>query len=102
MTRNHRVGTFTLGSMLVTFGILFLLHIFNVGITFDIIFKLWPFILIFLGVEILIANFIQRDDKILYDKVAIFLTIVLSFFAMGMALIETCIAISDIHYNIRF
>lgn len=102
MTRIHRVGTFTLGGMLITFGVLFLLHIFITGITFDIILKLWPFILIFLGVEILIANFLQKNEKIIYDKVAIFLTVVLSFFAMGMALIQACIEYTGGHITVYY
>ena len=91
MTKTHRVGTITLGGMLVTFGILFLLRIFLVDMTFEIIFKLWPIIFIFLGTEILIANFRQKEEKLIYDKTAFALIIILSFFAMGMAITEFCI-----------
>ncbi len=91
MTKLHRVGTLTLGGMLIAFGTLFLLHIFLPIITFDIIFKLWPIVFIFLGLEILIANFRQKQESLLYDKTAFALIIVLSFFAMGMAIVEFCI-----------
>ncbi len=91
MTKLHRVGTLTLGGMLIAFGTLFLLHIFIPIITFDIIFKLWPIVFIFLGLEILIANFRQKQESLLYDKTAFALIIVLSFFAMGMAIVEFCI-----------
>jgi UDP-N-acetylmuramyl pentapeptide phosphotransferase/UDP-N-acetylglucosamine-1-phosphate transferase len=88
MTRTHRVGTFTLGGMLITFGIIFLLRIFIATISFGIIFRLWPIIFIFLGIEILIANFNQKEDKLVYDKTAFALIIILSFFAMGMSMVE--------------
>ena len=100
MTKTHRVGTFTLGGMLVTFGALFLLRIFQIGMSYAIIFKLWPIIFIFLGVEILIANFRQKDDKLIYDKTALALIIILSFFAMGMAITEICISYTGQHMTI--
>lgn len=88
MTKTHRVGTLTLGGMLVTFGILFLLRIFIAALSFEIIFKLWPIIFLFLGGEILIANFQQKEEKLIYDKTAFALIILLSFFAMGMSIVE--------------
>lgn len=88
MTKTHRVGTITLGGMLITFGLLFLLRIFITALSFDIIFKLWPLIFIFLGGEILIANFQQKEEKLVYDKTAFALIIILSFFAMGMSIVE--------------
>ena len=88
MSRTHRVGTFTLGGMLITFGIIFLLRIFISAISFGIVFKLWPIIFIFLGIEILVANFNQKEDKLVYDKTAFALIIILSFFAMGMSMVE--------------
>ena len=88
MARSHRVGTFTLGGMLISFGIIFLLRIFISTISYGIIFKLWPIIFIFLGFEILVANFNQKEDKLVYDKTAFALIIILSFFAMGMSMVE--------------
>ena len=100
MTKTHRVGTITLGGMLVTFGILFLLRIFLVDMTFEIIFKLWPIIFIFLGIEILIANFRQKEEKLIYDKTAFALIIILSFFAMGMAITEFCMEYAGTHLSV--
>ncbi|MDF2941494.1 MAG: hypothetical protein K0S01_352 [Herbinix sp.] len=100
MTKIHRVGTITLGGMLVTFGILFLLRIFLVDMTFEIIFKLWPIIFILLGIEILIANFRQKEEKLIYDKTAFALIIILSLFAMGMAITEFCMDYTGSHISI--
>jgi UDP-N-acetylmuramyl pentapeptide phosphotransferase/UDP-N-acetylglucosamine-1-phosphate transferase len=97
MIKTHRVGTVTLGGMLIAFGVLFLLRIFLIDLSYEIIFKLWPIIFIFLGSEILIANFSQKEDKLVYDKTAFALIIILSFFAMGMAITELCINYANAH-----
>lgn len=102
MTKTHRVGTLTLGGMLVTFGLLFLLRIFLQDLSFEIIFKLWPVIFIFLGLEILFANFIQKEEKLIYDKTAFALIIILSFFAMGMAMVEFIIENVNNHLHVIY
>lgn len=102
MTKIHRVGTITLGGMLITYGTLFLLRIFLPALTFDIIFKLWPVIFVFLGLEILIANFRQKEEKLVYDKTAIALTIILTFFAMGMALTSLFMDYASAHMTVTW
>ncbi|MGN1168361.1 MAG: hypothetical protein ACI4S2_18245 [Lachnospiraceae bacterium] len=81
--RTHRVGSVTAGVSMIIFGILFILHIFFGMITYELIFKLWPFMIIGLGIEVLLSNI--ADWKFVYDKAAIFLLIVITFFAMCMA-----------------
>ncbi len=81
--RTHRVGSVTAGLMLIAFGVMFMLHLFSNIISYEMIFKLWPIILVGLGIEVLISNYAQ--DKLIYDKAAIALMIVMAFFAMGMA-----------------
>ena len=58
-------------------------------------------IFIFLGFELLFANFKSTDlnntNKLVYDKTAVFLIIILSFFAMGMALAELCISYANMN-----
>ncbi len=94
--KQHRVGTITLGVLLIIFGLLFLSRIIFPDLTYEIIFKLWPTIFIFLGSEILISNMTQKTDSgLLYDKTAIGLIVLLSFFAMGMAIAEFAISHSD-------
>jgi len=85
MIKTHRVGTLTLGVSLITFGILFLLRLFVSSLSYAFIFKLWPVIFIFLGLEILIANHVQKENKLVYDKAAVVLTVILTFFAMFMS-----------------
>lgn len=81
--RTHRVGTLTAGLSFITFGVLFLLHLFINAISYDLIFKLWPFIIIGLGIELLLSNFTNKS--IIYDKAAVVLVFLITFFAMGMA-----------------
>ncbi len=83
--RTRRVGTLTLGTGLILFGILFIVRIFTDLITYEMIFNLWPIIFILLGCEILLGYHKEKEGTILYDKAAIFLIIILAFFAMGMA-----------------
>lgn len=99
MTKTHRVGTITLGGMLIAFGTLFLLRIFIPTISYGIIFRLWPVIFIFLGFEILIANHKHKDgdSTLIYDKTAFALIIILSFFAMGMSIVDYAMTQIDYH-----
>lgn len=92
--RTHRVGTLTLGIMLLVSGTLFLLRILIQNISYEFIFKLWPFVFIFLGIELLYANLKHSGEKtkLVYDKTAFFLIIILSFFAVGMAIAELCVS----------
>ena len=86
--RVHRVGTITTGLSMIIFGVLFLLHGFGYMISYEVIFHLWPIMLIGLGIELLLANIIRR--KFVYDKGAILLLIVMTFFVIGMAAADIC------------
>ncbi len=87
--KQHKIGTVTLGCMLIIFGILFLARILFPELSYEIIFKLWPVIFISLGGEILITNFSRKEqDNLVYDKVAFALIILLTFFAMGLAIAD--------------
>jgi hypothetical protein len=84
MLKGRRVGTFTAGITLVVFGVFFLLHTILQKFDYQFIFKLWPVILIFLGIEIIISYIVNKDEKVRYDGGAIALIIILAFFAMAM------------------
>ena len=86
--RSHRVGSITAGLTMVGFGVMFLLHLFFDLVDYQMMFSLWPVMLILLGLELLISNFSAK--KIVYDKAAIFLLILMTFFAMGMAVADEC------------
>lgn len=82
--RIHRVGTLTAGCMMIVFGALFLLHLALPKLSYLVIFRLWPVIFIFLGIEVLLG--MRRENvQFLYDKGAVLLMMLLSGFAMCMA-----------------
>ncbi len=92
-SRMHRVGSITAGISMIVYGVLFLFHLFTRLISYEMIFRLWPLMIVGLGVEILLSN--RSEDKFVYDKAAIFLQILMTLFALCMAgadvLITECI-----------
>ena len=98
----RRVGTFTAGLTMVAFGILFMVQLFTTAIDYLIIFRFWPIILILLGTEILVGHFVNKEEKLKYDAGAIFLVIVIAFFAMGMAVADFAISHSDLQYSVVY
>ncbi|APH15377.1 putative membrane protein [Clostridium sporogenes] len=88
MLKGRRVGTLTAGIILVVFGVMFLLRLVTSNINISLIASLWPIILVLLGIEIILAYIINKEEKMKYDFGAIILVIVLVFFAMGMGVAE--------------
>ena len=86
--RSHRVGSVTAGLTMVGYGVMFLLHLLFDLVDYQMMFSLWPVMLILLGLELLISNFSTK--KVVYDKAAIFRLILMTFFAMGMAVADEC------------
>ena len=86
--RSHRVGSVTAGLSMVGFGIMFLLHLCFDLVDYQMMFSLWPVMLILLGLELLLSNFSSK--KIVYDKAAVFLLILMTFFTIGMAVVDEC------------
>lgn len=84
--RSRRVGTLTLGLTLILVGTLFFLHLFQPAvISYSFIFRLWPAILILLGLEVLAAYLINKQERLIYDGWAVFLIILLMALAAVMA-----------------
>lgn len=88
MFRGRRVGTLTAGIVLIIFGVLFLIRLVSPNINYLFIVSFWPVILIILGIEIIVAYIINKEEKMKYDTGAIWMVILLSFFAMGMGGVE--------------
>lgn len=93
--RTHRVGSITTGLCMVGFGILFLLHTVFDMMSYQIIFSFWPLILVGLGIELLLSNCIKA--KLVYDKTAVFLLIVMTFFVIGLACVDVCMDASAVY-----
>lgn len=88
MFKGRRVGTLTAGIILIIFGMMFLLRVVTTNIDVYLIASLWPLILVSLGIEIILAYIINKEEKMQYDFGGIILIIVLAFFAMGMGSVE--------------
>ena len=86
--RTHRVGTFTSGFCMVGFGVLLLLHNLLDIMDYEMIFGLWPLILIGMGVELLLSNIFK--SKIVYDKAAVVLLFVMVLLVMVLAGVDVC------------
>lgn len=86
--RTRRVGTLTLGLTLITFGILFLFRIFSIFVDYTFILKLWPIVFIFLGMEIIVSYFREKNERFTYDFASIGIIFFLSIFAVIMAGVE--------------
>jgi len=96
----RRVGTVTFGVVLIITGVLFLVHLFLPAFNYFLIFRFWPAILILLGVEVLAGSRqksyevldakgeVIEQSKMVYDVPAILLMVVLTGFAICMALID--------------
>lgn len=91
MIKGRRVGTFTSGVILVVFGVMFLIHSMFKNISYELIISLWPVILIFIGVEVIIAYSLNKEEKIRYDTGAIVIVMVLCIFAMVMGIMQFAI-----------
>lgn len=90
ISRTHRVGSVTFGVVLVISGILFLLHGIVPFLTYKFIFDLWPGILIILGIEVLLSSG-RGTTRFVYDKTAIFLTIIMTFFTISLAFLDVAL-----------
>ncbi len=84
----RRVGTVTLGIVLVVFGLIFISRMFITGLSYQFILNLWPVILIMLGIETLIYAFRFKEEKIHYDVGAFIIIFLMSIFSIVMASFE--------------
>lgn len=87
--RTHKVGTLTLGCMLILFGVLFLIHLFTGALSYRLIFNLWPVVFLFLGGEVLLSLLPKTETKFTFDAGAVVLLVILMLFAMAMAGVDT-------------
>ncbi len=98
--RIHRVGSVTFGMVLIVTGVIFLVHVFLPGLDYRVICHFWPLVLILLGIETLLGSRqksfeirgengkLLEENRVVYDVVAIILTIALTLFSMVMGILE--------------
>ena len=86
--RIHRVGTITAGITLIVLGAAYILNFFGY-FEITMVTRLWPIIMIGVGVEILISSF--EKNKVVYDKAAMLVMFAMIAFAMFMACWDRCV-----------
>lgn len=82
--KERRVGTFTLGIVLLVLVYYFTPYIFNT-MQYYYIFMLWPVIFILLGGEVIYYALHQKQVQYKYDFAAILIIMMLVVFALCMA-----------------
>ena len=70
--RSHRVGSVTAGISMIGYGVMFLLHLFFDMVEYQMMFSLWPVMLIGLGLELFCSGYSVK--RMVYDKAAILST----------------------------
>ncbi len=98
--RVHRLGGITFGVVLIALGILFLIHLVLPSLNFMAVFRLWPVVLILLGLEVLRGSrykayeVIEGDGriveqcKVVYDIPAIIMTVCALFITLSLAWVD--------------
>lgn len=85
--KTRRVGTFTMALCLIVTGVLLLLRIVVPTLNFSLILRFAPVVLILLGIEILVANFMNKGEKLKYDFLSVVVCLLLIFASLTAAVV---------------
>ncbi|WFA08744.1 hypothetical protein [Tissierella sp. Yu-01] len=79
--KTYRVGTITMAIILIALGTIIFISQISGVLAIDMIMKLWPLMLILLGLEILYFRYKSKDDEVVikYDVFSIFLVMFILF-----------------------
>ena len=89
--KSRKIGVLTLGVSLIAFGVLYLLRVFTPGWNYLTVLRFWPFVLILLGVEVLLAALLPRPEgqpPAKLDALSVILLFITLFLACGLAAAE--------------
>lgn len=84
--RQRRVGTVSMGVLLIMLGGLLLYAQISLIPAMEIVIKWWPIILFLLGAEVLIYTALSKQDspKVKYDLFSIFIILLIVLTGVGM------------------
>lgn len=86
--RQWRIGTISMGSLLILLGVLLLLKT-TIGINIrDILFYGWPVILILLGLEVLIFSLVNKNESLKFSFFSIFIIFLAFIFTFFLYAID--------------
>lgn len=82
----NRVGTITMAIVLIAFGVAIFVSQISGATAINLVFKVWPLMLILLGFEILYYRFLSKDqdNPIKYDIFSIFFVMIILFTNLGL------------------
>lgn len=99
--RQWKVGTISMGLLLILLGVLLLGNsIWDITIS-DFIVYAWPLILILLGVEVLLYSFLKKDGPIKFDFFSIIILLIALFFTFSLYSVQETGIINAIRGNIN-
>ena len=81
-----RVGTISMGVMLIIFGVILFLSMINRFSALNMVLKMWPVILILIGLEVLWYRYASKDEGVVikYDFFSIFLIFIILILNIGI------------------
>lgn len=81
-----RVGTISMGVVLIAFGVILFLSQINKFSALNIVLKIWPVILILIGLEVLWYRYISKDEGVVikYDFFSIFIIFIILIVNIGI------------------
>ncbi len=84
--RRWRVGTFSMGLLLIAIGIVLLSSLISGFPLVEALFKWWPVLLIIMGLEILAHIYFSKEEhpKVKYDVFSMFMIVVIAFTSFGV------------------
>lgn len=86
MMKTKRVGTITMAIILIALGVIIFISQISGNSALNIALKLWPLMLILLGIEILWSKYKCEDGEVMikYDIFSIFLVMIILFTNLGL------------------
>lgn len=101
--RRQRVGTLSLGILLIVLGILLLTAQFKQRLILDMLLIWWPLILVLIGVEILwyVYTSTEQEPKVKYDAFSIFIIMVIVFSSIGIYALTATGVVERVSRNIK-
>jgi hypothetical protein len=87
--RQWRVGTFSMGVMLVVFGICLLWGAINGSSLISYVLDWWPLTLVLLGLEVILYTYLRRTERLNYDLMSIALIFVIGVGGFGLYALQS-------------
>ena len=101
--RKWRVGTLSLGIVMIVLGVAMLAAQFQQVVILDMLLTWWPLILVLIGAEILVQVYAAREEqpKIKYDAFSMLIILIMVSFSIGMYAVTSTGVIEGIAWMVE-